>query len=87
MLERIVDIVKVIGKRGLSYRGTQSEAAYTLDDISIDHGNFLELIILLGKYDVCMKEHLTEFIEKIKNMHQTQAKGRGSVVTFLSKQL
>ena len=59
VLERVVDIVKVIGKRGLIYRGTQSEAAYTLDDMSIDHGNFLELIILLGKYDVCMKEHLT----------------------------
>lgn len=85
MLERVVDIVKVIGKRGLTYRGTKSEAAYTLDDMSIDHGNFLELIILLGKYDVCMKEHLTECIEKSKKMHQAQGKGRGSVVTFLSK--
>ncbi|XP_041836765.1 uncharacterized protein LOC121652114 [Melanotaenia boesemani] len=51
VLERVVDVVKFIGKRGLSYRGQQSEAAYTLDDHNIDHGNFLELITLLGKYD------------------------------------
>lgn len=83
MLERIVDIFKVIGKRGLSYRGTQFEAAYTLDDMSIDHGTFLELVILLGKYDVCMKEHLSECIEKSEKMHETHSKGRGSAVTFL----
>ena len=60
LLERVIDIVKVIGKRGLSYRGTHSEAAYTLDDFSIDHGNFLEMVILLSKYDVRFKEHMTE---------------------------
>lgn len=85
VLERVVDVVKFIGKRGLSYRGQQSEAAYTLDDHNIDHGNFLELIILLGKYDVCLKEHLTECIEKSKKMHQSQARGHGAAVTFLSK--
>ena len=37
MLECVVDVVKVIGKRGLSYRGMQSEALYTLDDTSVDH--------------------------------------------------
>ena len=87
VLERVVDVVKFIGKRGLGYRGKEYEAAYTLDDDNIDHGNFLELIILLGKYDVCLKEHLTECTEKSKKMHQShsQAKGRGSAVTFLSK--
>lgn len=76
VLERVVDIVKLTGKRGLSYRGTQSEAAYTLEDNSIDHGNIFELVVLLGKYDVCMKEHLRECIEKSKKMHQTENKGR-----------
>ncbi len=85
VLERVVDIVKLTGKRGLSNRGTQSEAGYTLEDNSIDHGNFFELVILTGKYDVCMKEHLRECIEKSKKMHQTENKGRGSLLTFLSK--
>ena len=83
VLECVVDIVKVIGKRGLSYRGIQSEAVYTLEDTSIDHVNLLEMIILLGKYDVCLKKHLTECIEESKNLHQSGA--RGSLITLLSK--
>ena len=59
---------------------------YTLDDNSIDNGNFLELIILLGKYDVCLKEHLTACITQSKKMHQSQqARGCGAAVTLLSK--
>lgn len=58
VLYRIIDVVKVIGKKGLSHRGMQSEAAYTVDDSSIDHFIFFLMIILLGKYDLCMKEHL-----------------------------
>lgn len=85
MFEHVVNIVKLTGKRGLSYRGTQSVAAYTLEDNNIDHGNFLELAILLGKYDVCMKEHLTECVEKNKKIPQTQNKGQRSLLTFLSK--
>ena len=74
VLERIVDVVKVIGKRGLSFRGVGFEAAYTLNDSHLDHGNFLELIILLGKYDVCLKEHLTYCINESKNRHKPQKK-------------
>ena len=87
VLERVTDVVKVIGKRGLSFRGTKFEASYTLDDPSIDHGNFLEMITLLGKYDIVMKEHLSECVEKSKKHHQTKSKaqGRGSFVSFLSK--
>ena len=59
----------MLGKRGLSYRQVENEAAYTLDDNTIDHGNFLELILLLGKYDVCLKEHLDDCIEKSKKLH------------------
>lgn len=46
VLECVVDVVKMIGKRGLSYR-LENEAAYMLDDCNIDHGNFLEVIVLL----------------------------------------
>lgn len=85
VLERVVDVVKVIGKRGLSYRGSQSEAAYTLEDISVDHGNFLELILLISKYDTCLQEHVSDCIEKSKRLHQTGGKGRGSLLTLISK--
>ena len=35
-----MDLIKVIGKHGLSYRGGQAEAAYTMEDNTVDHGNF-----------------------------------------------
>lgn len=76
----------MIGKRGLSYRQVENEAAYTLDNDSLDHGNFLELIILLGKYDVCLKEHLRNVIEKSKKLHVSPgSRGRGSLISLLSK--
>lgn len=86
VLERIIDIIKFIGKRGLSYRGDKFESAYSLEDMTVDHGNFLELVVLLSKYDVGLKEHLNECIDKSKKLHQTDGtKGRGSLLTFLSK--
>jgi len=46
VLQRLIDIVKLIGKRGLSYRGAKNaKAAYTLNDSSLDHGNVLEIIL------------------------------------------
>ena len=86
VLERVVDAVKVLGKRGLSYRHVENKAAYTLNDNTIDHGNFSELIVLLGKYDICLREHLDDCVEKSRKMHQASgSRGRGSLITLLSK--
>ncbi|GLV42880.1 hypothetical protein CBL_09960 [Carabus blaptoides fortunei] len=82
ILQRIIDIVKFIGKRGLSYRGDKLEAAYSLEDMSTDHGNFLELVVLLSKYDMNLKDHLEDCIENSKKLHESQkGKGRGSLLT------
>ncbi len=35
VLERVADVVKVLGKRGLSCRHMENETAYTLDDYDI----------------------------------------------------
>ena len=87
VLDRVVEVVRVIGKRGLSYRHEDNKAAYTLEDSSLDHGNFLEMILLLGKYDVALKEHLSDIIHKSKKLHESASgsRGRGSLVTLLSK--
>lgn len=59
VLGRLTDIIKVIGKRGLSYRGAKdAEAAYTLDNCNLDHENFLEIVILLSKYDPLLNEYV-----------------------------
>ena len=77
LFERTIDIVKFIGKRGISYRGARVEQAYTLNDSNIDHGNFLELVILLSKYDVCMNEHLTQCIAASEKHHIPNVKKTG----------
>jgi len=48
VMERVIEILKMIGKRGLSYR-SRNDAAYKLNDDTIDHGNFLEILLLLSK--------------------------------------
>ena len=51
IFDRVVFIVKMIGKRGTSCRGTgSSEAVSTLCDEKVDHGTFLKTV-LLAKYD------------------------------------
>ena len=87
VVERVIEIVKLIGKRGLSYRSI-NDAAYCLDNVNIDHGNFLEILILFSKFDPLMKNHLDIVTEKSKQRHVTCAasgtKGRGGLVTFIS---
>jgi len=84
VLDRIINVIKLIGKCGLSIRGKRNEAAYLLNNESVDHGNFLELIILLSKYDVVLNEHLNSVIKKSEKQHNRNSKGRGNLVTFLS---
>lgn len=57
ILFRLIEIIKLIGKRGLSYRGQKCEAAYTLNDSNLDHGNFLEMVLLVSKFDPKLKGH------------------------------
>lgn len=83
VLECVVKVIKVSRKRGLSCRHDDNEAAYSLDVDNLDHGNFLKLISLLGKYHVCLKEHLNNVTEKSKHMPQVQK--AEALVTSLSK--
>lgn len=85
VVECIIEMVKVIGRRGLSYQGDKSEAAYTLENDAANHGTFLELVLLLSKFDICLQTHVNSCIENNKRLHNSGAKGRGSLVTLLSK--
>jgi hypothetical protein len=82
-----------IGRQGLAFRG-KDEAAYNLEDRTINHGNFLELVLLIKDYDVVLNMHVKNCIELIKKCkardkkndnNLPQARGRGALVTFLSK--
>lgn len=89
ILERVIEVVKLIGKRGLSYRAAQYESSYSLHDLTLDHGNFLEILLLLKKYDMTLNEHVDKITksaqEKAAWHKSTKVKGRGSSITFISK--
>ncbi|XP_065678942.1 uncharacterized protein LOC124815047 [Hydra vulgaris] len=86
VLTRVINVIKLIGKRGLSYRGKRNESLYTFDDDNVDHGTFIEIIILLSKYDDTLKNHLRNCIEKSKKIHECgKRQGRGNLISFLSK--
>lgn len=86
-MERIIDVVKVLGKCGLNYRGHPAEAAYMLDNPSVNHGNFLELVLLVSRYDLCLQKHVKTCIEESQKHHESGSKGRGSLVTLMSNNI
>ncbi|XP_031352528.1 uncharacterized protein LOC116177648 [Photinus pyralis] len=91
IVEVIVDVLKLIGKQGLAFRAS-TEQAHTFDDELINHGNFLEIIFPLGKYDSTLKNHLDSITKKSKQSltarggetGKKKKAGRGGFVTFLS---
>ena len=95
ILKRVVDVIKVLAKQYLTFRGpSYNDSLYQLQNPSINHGNVLELINLLAKYDELLGTHLKNAILKSqKRKDRTmadgktghQAGGRGSLITFLSK--
>jgi len=86
IVERVIDVIKLIGKRGLSFRGHLNESSRSLKDPAIDHGNFLDILLLLNKYDVVLNDHIEKTTENaIRNHERGKGKGRGSSLTFISK--
>ncbi|XP_004207885.1 uncharacterized protein LOC101235251 [Hydra vulgaris] len=92
ILSRVIDIIKHLCKQTLPFRGHRNEGAYSLDNDEENHGNFLALVQLLAKYDPLLASHLsmcqeksTKRIEKLKRQGKAGSKGRGALVTFLSK--
>lgn len=61
-----------------------------MNDATINHGNFLEIILLLANTDNILKSHVQKSIEQSKRAHDlveangNNKYGRGSLVTFLS---
>ena len=89
ILERIIDIIKVIGKQGLAYRGKRNERASDLTKSDINQGNFLKIVKLVAQYDSVLRCHINKVSEqgqkqKNKRLNTAQASkynGRGSLVS------
>jgi hypothetical protein len=41
--------------------------------------------LFLGKYDIHFNDHLKNIREKSKKAHELESKGRGGLITFISK--
>lgn len=88
VLEKIISVIQLIGKRALAFRAHRFESAYTinLENEETDHGNFLEILSLLAKYDPVLKLHLSRVISSSKKRKENSiSRGRGGLITLLSK--
>jgi len=72
IFERVVDVVKLIGKRGISFWG-EFKAAKHLGNPNVSHWNCLDVLLLVAKYDVLSNNHIQSVISKLK---KTQIPGR-----------
>lgn len=91
VLEQVFEIIKLLGKQNLPYRGSgSSESLHNLNCVNINYnrGNFLELLKFTAKRDSILNDYLTTAIERSKKRKDNvinNSKGRGSLVTMLSK--
>ena len=77
----------MIEKRGTSYRRTGiSEVVSTLCDEKLDHGTFLETVLLSAKYNNILKCHLKNAIKKcLQNKPDQHKHNHANRNTFISK--
>ena len=87
ILDRVVSIVKMIGKPGTSCRRTgSSETVSALCDEKVDYGTFLETVLLLAKYNNILKCLLENVIKKcLQSKPDKHKHNRANRNTFISK--
>jgi len=72
-LSRIIKGILYTGRQGIAYRAHHGEEVYTLENRTINHGNFLELLLFWSKLDAILEKHIKIAIDnskKKKKNHQ-----------------
>ncbi|GBM64131.1 hypothetical protein AVEN_4725-1 [Araneus ventricosus] len=82
----------MLSKQALPFRGHRKESAYTLDNDTLNHGSFVATVQLMAKYDPIMAAHVSSVqykseqrLKRLEKQGKTESKGRGGLVTYLSK--
>lgn len=58
----------------------------SLNNPNLDHGNFLDILLLLKKYDIVLNDHVDSLTNKAqRKANSGNSKGKVSKVTFISK--
>uniref|UniRef100_H3A7Q6 DUF4371 domain-containing protein n=1 Tax=Latimeria chalumnae TaxID=7897 RepID=H3A7Q6_LATCH len=83
MMKKIIQAVKFIGKQSLAYRATD-ESTYSLEDTSLNHGNFLEVILLMAKSDIILDEHVQRAIEDSKKINFLSKSMVNNIILIIS---
>ena len=78
--ERIVDVIKLIGKWGMSFR-SKYESAKDLSDPNVSHENCLDIVLLLVKYGVKLNKHVQSVIKKA-NIKKTPSRSQQVTLFF-----
>ena len=78
----------------MAFRGKRHEGAHEINDPTVNHGNFIEIVKLVAESDAVLKEHINNAEIASKKAVEKRKKGRpddkpgkhgrGSLVTFLS---
>ena len=58
IVDIIIDMIKLIGKHGMSFREHRGESAYTFDIPEVNHGNFLEILLTFSKHIESLSHHI-----------------------------
>lgn len=56
VVKRIVHWILCMGRQGFAYRGS-SESAKSFNDVSVNHGNLLEILLTASQHDLSVKQH------------------------------
>ena len=83
ILERLLCIVKFLGKQSLRYRGHRGEAVCDLHDTNVNHGNFLQLVLLLAQFDTPLNAHVYKALEASKNNNEIADKWKKNVWAWI----
>ena len=64
VLDRIMNVIKLISKLGVPYRGKMKGTVYTLADLNAKNVQSLDLTLFLSQDDVTMRKHIQRSINK-----------------------
>ena len=64
-----MDIILFLGRQGLTYRGSE-EGSHSLDNCKVNHGKFLETVLLVAEYDPILKKHVMNAFSAARNTKQ-----------------
>jgi len=65
IVHRVINIILLLSKQNMGFRGKRHEAAYDFNYLENNHGNFLEVVNFLSTYNPIMLVHIDKVFKKV----------------------